>query len=79
MVGTDQGVFEVDNGLWLGVWNSDELYSKLIQGHKYHITTKGNKWVNMFFQEYPYVVAVQEITPAMQQPTPPPPVSGLEK
>ena len=87
MVGTDKGVFEVDNGLFLGVWNADELYSKLIVGHRYNITTKGNKVVNMFLQEYPYIVAVQEITPAAAaaptNPPPvsayPPPVSGLEK
>lgn len=82
MVGTDQGVFEVDNSFWLGVWNADEIYAKFVTGRKYHITTKGNRVVGWFFQEYPYIVAATEITPAppaSPAPSIPPPVSGLEK
>jgi len=61
MVGTDKGVFEVANGLLLGLWNSDELYAQMQSGKRYRITTKGKRVVGMFFQEYPYVVAVQPI------------------
>ena len=59
MVGTDKGVFEVENGAFLGVWNADELYSTLREGKKYRITTEGNKIVNFIMQEYPYITAVQ--------------------
>lgn len=61
MVGTTDGVFEVDNGYLLKVWNADELYAKLQQGYKYRITTKGVKRVNWAMQEYPYVIAVEPI------------------
>jgi hypothetical protein len=61
MVATDKGMFEVDNGWMLGVWNADELYGKMVPGKKYHITTEGNKVVGMFYQEYPYITAVREI------------------
>jgi hypothetical protein len=62
MVGTDNGVYEVANGLLLGIWNADELYSRLREGGKYRITTEGNKVVGFWMQEYPYITAVQEIT-----------------
>lgn len=57
MVATDKGLFEVDNGLLLGIWNADEVYGRMQGGKRYRITTKGNKVVGMFFQEYPYIVA----------------------
>lgn len=61
MVGTDQGVFECDNGWLLGVWNADELYSRLVAGRRYRITTEGNRVVGIFFQEYPYITSVQPL------------------
>jgi hypothetical protein len=61
MVGTDCGVFEVDNGLFLGMWNADEVYSKLKEQKRYRVVTKGNKVVGMFLQSYPYIVQVTEI------------------
>ena len=62
MVGTDNGVFEVQNGFLLGVYNADEIYSKFRENHKYHIKTKGNKIVWWFgIQEYPYVVKADEL------------------
>lgn len=62
MVGTDKGVYEVDNSWWIGIWNADEIYSRLQQGHTYMLTTKGNKVVNMWMQQYPGIIAVTEIT-----------------
>lgn len=59
MVTTDQGTFEVDNLFFLWVWNADELYGKLQEGRTYTITARGNKVVNMFFQEYPYIYSVK--------------------
>ena len=56
MVASDKGVFEVGNGFMLGMWNADELYGKMQGGKRYRITTKGNKVVNYFFQEFPYIV-----------------------
>ena len=61
MVGTDKGVFEVDNGLFIWTWNADELYAKIQVGKQYRITTRGKKVVGMFFQEYPYVVSVEPL------------------
>ena len=63
MVGTDQGVFEVDNGLLLWQWNSDELFARLKEGKRYKITTEGRQVVGFLFQEYPYVTAVEEMKP----------------
>lgn len=59
MVGTDKGVFEVDNGPMLGIWNADKLYSQLVVGKRYNLTTKGKEYVNWFMQEYPYIIAVE--------------------
>ena len=61
MVGTDQGVFEVDNGSLLGMWNADELYGKLQVGHVYSFQTKGRKIENLFMQEYPRIVKAVEL------------------
>lgn len=63
MVSTDQGIFEIDNGILLGLWNADGLYGKLKPGVIYHITTKGRKIVNILIQEYPYIVRVVELPP----------------
>lgn len=61
MVGTDKGVFEVDNGWMLGVWNADEIYSRLEVGRRYEITTKGNRVVAWYSQSYPYIVRVRAL------------------
>lgn len=61
MVGTDKGVYEVDNSLWLWLWNADEIYAKLKQGETYKVTIKGNKMVNMIFQDYPGIISVQSV------------------
>jgi len=63
MVGTDKGVFEIDNSLWNWIWNADELYAKLVAGETYRVKTKGNKVVNFFFQKYPYIIEVRNETP----------------
>lgn len=61
MVGTDQGVYEVDNILWpVQVFNSDELYSQLEVGKTYTLKIKGNKVLNWFIQEYPYILEIQK-------------------
>ncbi len=62
MVGTDKGVFEVDNGILLGLWNADELYAKLKEGQRYRVTTEGNKVVGFWLQSYPYITAVEPLT-----------------
>lgn len=64
MVGSDKGTFEVDNGLMLGVWNADDIYAKMREGRTYEVQTKGNRVVNFFMQEYPYIVAVREVEAA---------------
>lgn len=56
MVVTDNGTFEVDNGLLLELWNADELYGVIQIGKTYTFTTKGNRYTNMFIQVYPYIV-----------------------
>jgi hypothetical protein len=61
MIGTDQGVFEVDNNLWLWMWNADELYAKIEPGHTYRFTIKGHKVLNWWFQKYPGVISAKEL------------------
>lgn len=60
MVGTDKGVYEIDNSWIAGIWNADEMYSSLQQGSNYTITVKGKKYVNFFMQEYPYIIRVSK-------------------
>lgn len=60
MVGTDVGVYEVNNSWWLGIWNADELYSKLQQGKRYRISSKGNQVLNMFVQKYPGITKIED-------------------
>lgn len=67
MVATDKGVFEVDNGIMLGMWNADEVYGKFKNDKKYRITTKGNRVVGMFFQEYPYILNAYEIQDGIEK------------
>lgn len=62
---TDGQVFEVDNGLWLGVNNADEIFGWMKQGGTYCATARGNKvlgrYPSQFFtltQEYPYLTKV---------------------
>lgn len=64
MVGTDKGVFEVQHSWWAGVNNADEIYSRFREGKRFQITTKGNKFVGWYFQEYPYVTDASEIQPS---------------
>jgi hypothetical protein len=60
MVGTDKGVFEVQNHLIpIQIFNSDELYSKLEVGKTYNVTVKGNKVLNWFMQQYPYIIEIK--------------------
>lgn len=60
MVGTDKGVYEVQNFvLPIQIFNSDELYSKLEVGKTYNVTVKGNKVLNLFMQEYPYIITIK--------------------
>ena len=62
MVGTDKGVFEVSNFIFpVQIYNSDEIYSQLAVGKTYHIKTKGNKILNWWYQEYPYIMELKEI------------------
>ena len=58
MVSTDVGIFEVSNGILLGLWNCDELYGRLKKGNRYLVKTRGRRIVGMFLQEYPYIVEV---------------------
>jgi len=57
MVSTDKGVFEVNNGIFLGIWNADEIYSSLKKGKTYNVQVKGKKVVNFIMQQYPYIIA----------------------
>ena len=60
MVGTDKGVYEVQNFVIpIQIFNSDELYSKLEVGKTYSVTLKGNKVLNLFMQEYPYIISIK--------------------
>ena len=61
MVGTDAGVFEVDNSLWLWKWNADYRYSQLKEGKTYRLTVKGNEVVWFLFQCYGGIIGIEEI------------------
>lgn len=60
MVGTENGVFEVSNGIILGMWNADQIYARLKEGKSYTFTTKGECVANFFLQQYPYVLDAVE-------------------
>lgn len=61
MVGTDAGSFEVANGIMLGVWNADDIFGSIKEGHRYRITTSGNRYANIVLQEYPYITRAIEL------------------
>jgi prepilin-type N-terminal cleavage/methylation domain-containing protein len=61
MVGTDAGVFEVDNSLWLWMWDADKRYAQIKEGHTYRFRVKGSEMINMLFQSYPGIVAVERV------------------
>jgi hypothetical protein len=58
MIGTDKGVFEMDNSFILGIYNIDELYAKLEVGKTYEAKVKGKKLLNFLFQAYPHITEV---------------------
>lgn len=61
MVGTDKGVFEVSNSLWLWMWDADKRYSQLQTDKSYELKTKGNELVNILLQEYPRILSINPI------------------
>jgi len=73
MVGTDKGVFEIDNSIFMGIYNADELYSSIRVGKTYDLTTKGNKVLGWFFQEYPFIINIAEVVVVVEPPPPGPP------
>jgi hypothetical protein len=61
MVGTDKGVFEVSNSLWLWIWDADKQYSQLQADKEFKLKVKGNELINILFQEYPRITSVTPI------------------
>jgi hypothetical protein len=61
MVGTDQGVFEVDNSLWLWMWDADKRYAKIKEGGTYRFRVKGREMLNLLYQSYPGIIAVEQV------------------
>ena len=61
MVGTDKGVFEMDDSLILGIYNIDELYSELETGKTYEVELKGNKMVTWYCTDYPHIISFKEV------------------
>lgn len=55
---TDGEVFEVQNSIWLWSFNADTIYGALKEGETFTITSKGNRIVNFFLQEYPSIINV---------------------
>jgi hypothetical protein len=66
MVGTDKGVFEVSNSLWLWMWDADKRYSQLQNDKEYNLKIKGNELINILFQEYPRITSVYPINTPTQ-------------
>jgi len=58
MVATDVGVYEVEDSFITGIYNSDEIFSKLVQGKTYTLTVKGRRMANILCQEYPGIIKV---------------------
>lgn len=58
MVGTYQGVFEVNNSTWLWMWDANERYANIKEGGTYKFRVKGRKMLNILFQEYPGIISV---------------------
>ena len=67
MVGTDKGVFEVSNSLWLWMWDADKRYSQLQNDKEYKLKVKGNELINILFQEYPRITSVNPQNPQNPQ------------
>lgn len=63
MVGTDKGVFEVSNSLWLWMWDADKRYSQLQNDKEYRLKIKGNELINILYQEYPRITSIAPINP----------------
>jgi hypothetical protein len=61
MVGTDKGVFEVSNSLWLWSWDADKRYSQLQTEKEFKLIVKGNELINIIFQDYPRIISVTPI------------------
>lgn len=59
MVSTDKGIFEVSNLTFFGIFNADEIYGQLEEGKSFTVKTKGKKFVNFLFQQYPYIISVK--------------------
>ncbi len=55
VVTTSNGVYEVANGWFLGVWTADEIFGQFVTGGRYDITTRGNRVVSWYAQAYPYI------------------------
>ncbi len=53
-------VFEVDNGVRLGIWNADEIYGLIVIGERYCFVARGNEVTNFWLQQYPYILKVQK-------------------
>ena len=61
MVTTDKGVFEVDNSLWLWIWDADKIYGKIEAGKTYLFETKGREILNFLLQDYPGIISATEV------------------
>lgn len=69
MVATDQGIFEVDNGIMLGVKDADKIYGGIKEGGTYDFTTRGNEvlWWFDIIQEYRYIVSKVNVEPSPEK------------
>lgn len=67
MVGTVEGVFEIDNLPRLRLYNADELFARIESGNTYSFEIVGEKILSRSRQQYPYIVAVRP-APSTTQP-----------
>lgn len=61
MVGTDVGVFEVNNSIWLWMWDADKRYAKIKEGGTYKFRVKGSEVLGLLFQEYRGIISVEQV------------------
>lgn len=58
LVFTDKGTFRVADSLWVGRWNSSDLYGSIEPGHRYDIKAYGLRIP--LFSSYPNIESVTE-------------------
>jgi hypothetical protein len=60
LISTEKGVYEISDLMFIGKFNSSDLYARLQVGKTYEITSTGYR--NHFFSMYKNINSIKEIT-----------------